>query len=303
MNGFEFFPQLHDALYWLKSHEDLLLVYICNAVVSVVILLFGRLLARLLARASEKVLERRGVDITIVQFFAALVRYAIMVFAIIAALGRLGIETSSIITVLGAAGLAVGLALQGSLANFAAGFMLVTLRPFRVGEMVQTGCITGVVEKVHIFSTTILTADRKEVVIPNGKVIADPVINFSRHPWRRIDLTIGVGYANRICDVKSVIHTVIMDDRRIDPSRGITVRLAELAASSLNFTVRVWVRNADYFDVMFDLLEQIKEALDENNIDIPFPKMDVHLTNIAAIPEAAPGHAHNFPGYGPGRIA
>ncbi len=136
----------------------------------------------MLSRGLEKLLLKRKVDITIVQFFTALVRYITLAFSVVAALGRLGIETSSIIAVIGAAGLAVGLALQSSLSNFAAGVMLVSLRPFRAGEVVQIGAMTGTVEKVHIFSTTLLTGDSKEVVIPNGKIIADNIINYSRHP-------------------------------------------------------------------------------------------------------------------------
>ena len=198
-------------------------------------------------------------------------------FAVIAALGRLGIETSSIIAVIGAAGLAVGLALQSSLSNFAAGVMLVSLRPFRAGETVQVGAVTGTVQQVHVFSTTLLTSDNKEVVIPNGKILADSITNYSRHAYRRVDLIIGVGYQSRIADVKAVMMNVIERDKRIDRHRGVTVRLGELGASSLNFYVRVWVRNTDYWDTYFDLLESIKETLDNNAIDIPFPRMDIRV--------------------------
>lgn len=216
-------------------------------------------------------------------FFSALVRYITIAFTAVAALGRIGIETSSIIAVIGAAGLAIGLALQGSLSNFAAGVLLVSLRPFRAGEIVQIGLVIGTVEKVHIFSTTLLTADSKEVVIPNGKIIADNIINYSRHPYRRIDLIIGVDYQSRIADVKNVIHRIIEQDHRIDKTRDITVRLGELAPSSLNFYVRVWVPNAQYWSTYYDLLENIKEAMDENGINIPYPRMDVRVENVKSI--------------------
>ena len=160
---------------------------------------------------------------------------------------------------------------------FAAGVLLVTLRPFRAGNLVQIGAITGVVESVHIFSTTLLTADNKDVVIPNGKIIADSIVNYSRHPFRRIDLMISVGYDSRIAEVKRVILAVIDADRRIDRQRDTTVRLAELGASSLNFTVRVWVKNTHYWDTYYDLLENIKEALDEHHIAIPYPQMDIRV--------------------------
>lgn len=277
MKTFILFPQISSAITWLAGHGDIILQFAWNIAAALILLFIGKLVSKLLAKGVEKVLLRRKVDVTVVHFFSALIRYITLAFAIIAALGRLGIETSSIITVIGAAGLAVGLALQGSLSNFAAGVLLVTLRPFSVGHLVQVGVITGVVHNVHIFSTTLLTADNKEVVIPNGKIIADSIINYSRHPFRRIDLVIGVGYQSRIAEVKQIIQAVIDADKRIDKSKGMTIRLGELGASSLNFTVHVWVRNSDYWDTFYDLLENIKEALDEYNIEIPSPQMDVRL--------------------------
>lgn len=277
MKGFNLFPQIHASIIWLEGHGDTILQFVWNVVAALILLFVGKLISKLLSKGVEKVLLRRKVDVTVVHFFSALIRYITLAFAIIAALGRLGIETSSIITVIGAAGLAVGLALQGSLSNFAAGVLLVTLRPFSAGNLVQIGAITGIVNNVHIFSTTLLTADNKEVVIPNGKIIADSIINYSRHPFRRIDLTIGVGYQSRISEVKAVIQSVINSDKRIDKKRDITIRLGELGASSMNFTVRVWVRNAEYWNTYYDLLENIKEALDEHNISIPYPQMDVRL--------------------------
>lgn len=269
----------------MSGHSDAVIQFGWNIVAAIILLFIGKFIARLLSRGLEKLLLKRKVDITIVQFFTALVRYITLAFSVVAALGRLGIETSSIIAVIGAAGLAIGLALQSSLSNFAAGVMLVSLRPFRAGEVVQIGTMTGTVEKVHIFSTTLLTGDSKEVVIPNGKIIADNIINYSRHPFRRIDLVIGVGYQSRIADVKRVITQLIEQDKRIDLKRGFTVRLGELGASSLNFYVRVWVRNAEYWNTYYDLLENIKEAMDANHIDLPYPQMDIRVENVANRPQ------------------
>ncbi|EBV4711521.1 mechanosensitive ion channel protein MscS [Salmonella enterica subsp. enterica serovar Durham] len=283
MEGFELFPKIKGAIKWMAEHSDSVIHFGCNVVAAIILLFIGKLIARLLSRGLEKLLLRRQVDATIVHFFSALVRYITIAFTTVAALGRVGIETSSIIAVIGAAGLAIGLALQGSLSNFAAGVLLVSLRPFRAGEIVQIGLVIGTVEKVHIFSTTLLTADSKEVVIPNGKIIADNIINYSRHPYRRIDLIIGVDYQSRIADVKSVIHRIIEQDHRIDKTRDITVRLGELAPSSLNFYVRVWVPNAQYWSTYYDLLENIKEAMDENGINIPYPRMDVRVENVKSI--------------------
>lgn len=280
MTGFTLFPKIKSGLEWMSGHSDAVIQFGWNIVAAIILLFIGKFISRVLSRGLEKLLLKRKVDITIVQFFTALVRYITLAFFVVAALGRLGIETSSIIAVIGAAGLAVGLALQSSLSNFAAGVMLVSLRPFRAGEVVQIGTMTGTVEKVHIFSTTLLTGDSKEVVIPNGKIIADNIINYSRHPFRRIDLVIGVGYQSRIADVKSVIMHIIEQDKRIDQKRGTTVRLGELGASSLNFYVRVWVRNAEYWNTYYDLLENIKEAMDANHIDLPYPQMDIRVENV-----------------------
>ncbi|MGL5969889.1 MAG: small-conductance mechanosensitive channel MscS [Kluyvera sp.] len=282
MKHFTLFPKIRSGLEWMAGHSDAVIQFGWNILAAVILLFIGKSVSRLLSHGLEKLLKKRNVDVTIVQFFTALVRYITLAFFIVAALGRIGIETSSIIAIIGAAGLAVGLALQGSLSNFAAGVLLVSLRPFRAGEVVQIGAVTGTVEKVHIFSTTLLTADSKEVVIPNGKIIADNIINYSRHPFRRIDLVIGVGYRSRIADVKKVILDIIEQDKRIDKNRSVTVRLGELAASSLNFYVRVWVPNAEYWNTYYDLLENIKEAMDANHIDLPYPQMDIRVENVTS---------------------
>lgn len=253
MTGFSLFPKITRGLEWLAGHSDAVIQFGWNIIAAVILLFIGKFISRLLSRGLEKLLLKRKVDRTIIQFFTALVRYITLAFFVVAALGRVGIETSSIIAVIGAAGLAVGLALQGSLSNFAAGVLLVSLRPFRAGE----------------------------VVIPNGKIIADNIINYSRHPFRRIDLVIGVGYQSRIADVKRVINHIIEQDSRIDKQRGVTVRLGELGASALNFYVRVCVPNIEYWNTYYDLLENIKESLDANHIDLPYPQMDIRVKNVA----------------------
>lgn len=288
MKNFILFPQVKFAIEWLKGHGDTIFQFGWNIVAAIILLFVGKIISKLLSRAIEKILLRRNVDATVVHFFAAIVRYITIAFAIVAALGRVGIETSSIIAVIGAAGLAIGLALQGSLSNFAAGVLLVTLRPFRAGNFVEVGAVSGVVQTVHVFSTTLLTVDNKEVVIPNGKIIADSIVNYSRHPWRRIDLVLGVAYQSRISEVKAVIQDIIDNEQRIDKSRGTTVRLIELGPSTLNFTVRVWVKNSEYWDTYFDLLENIKDSLDEHQILLPGPRMDVRLMSPAGSPLIQP---------------
>ncbi|AOV95918.1 mechanosensitive ion channel protein MscS [Edwardsiella hoshinae] len=273
---------IQNAGSWLLRNQDLLLSYAVNLVAAVVIMIVGSLVARGISSTLTRLLKARGLDVTVVHFLAAMVRYGILAFTIIAALGRLGVQTTSVIAVIGAAGLAIGLALQGSLSNFAAGVLLVLFRPFRAGEVVDLGGVVGTVREVQIFSTTLATADNKIIVVPNGKIIAGNIINFSREPKRRIDITVGVAYDADIDVVKRVLGEVVAADTRILHDDGVTIRLNEMAASSLNFVVRVWSNNADYWAIYFDLMENFKRALDANDIGIPFPQMDVHLYRTSA---------------------
>lgn len=262
---------------WLVKNQGLLIQYAVNIVTAIFILLIGSIVARVISNALNRVIKLRGIDATIADFLAAMVRYVLLAFTFIAVLGRIGVQTSSVIAVLGAAGLAVALALQGSLSNFAAGVLLVIFRPLRVGEYVDLGGVVGTVNQVHIFTTTLRTTDNKTIVVPNGKIIAGNIINYSREPDRRVDIEVDVAYNADIDVVKKVLGDVIAADNRIMHDKGVTVRLKEMAPSSLNFVTRSWTANAEYWSVYFDLMENFKRALDANNIGIPFPQMDVHL--------------------------
>jgi len=274
------FPGIRQLISWVTNNESAIVQGLFNIIGALIIFYFGVLIARFASSGFRKILLSRNVDTTITQFCSALLRYALLAFALIAALGRIGVETSSIIAVIGAAGLAIGLALQSSLSNFAAGVKLVTLRPIRAGEYASVGAVAGTIEEVHIFSTTLRTVDNKVVVIPNGKIIAGEIINYSRQHHRRVDITVGVAYNTSIEHVKDVIKTVVLLDPRIIHSKGDTIRLNEFAPSSLNFVVRVWTENKNYWDVYFDLMENIKNALDANHIQMPYPQMDIHLNDI-----------------------
>ncbi|MGT8859175.1 small-conductance mechanosensitive channel MscS [Enterobacter sp. 186315] len=274
------FPGIRQLISWVVNNESAIVQGLFNIIGALIIFYFGVLIARFASSGFRKILLSRNVDTTITQFCSALLRYALLAFALIAALGRIGVETSSIIAVIGAAGLAIGLALQSSLSNFAAGVMLVTLRPIRAGEYASVGAVAGTIEEVHIFSTTLRTVDNKVVVIPNGKIISGEIINYSRQHHRRVDITVGVAYNTSIEHVKDVIKTVVLLDPRIIHSKGDTIRLNEFAPSSLNFVVRVWTENKNYWDVYFDLMENIKNALDANHIQMPYPQMDIHLNDI-----------------------
>ncbi|GKW08428.1 MULTISPECIES: small-conductance mechanosensitive channel MscS [Pectobacterium] len=266
---------------WLVTHQNLFLQYAVNIVAALVILIVGLVIARIVSGTLNKVMINRSIDSTVADFLSALVRYGIIAFTLIAVLSRVGVQTASVIAVLGAAGLAVGLALQGSLANFAAGVLLVIFRPFRTGEWVDLGGVSGSVTQVQIFSTTLRTADGKIIVVPNGKIIAGNIINSSREPDRRTEIIVGVAYDADIDVVKKLLGDIVAADERIQHDKGVTIRLNEMAASSLNFVVWVWTTNGNAQAVYWDLLESFKRVLDEHRIAIPYPQMDVHLHNDA----------------------
>ena len=265
---------------WLVANQALLLSYAVNIVAALAIIIVGLIIARMISNAVNRLMISRKIDATVADFLSALVRYGIIAFTLIAALGRVGVQTASVIAVLGAAGLAVGLALQGSLSNLAAGVLLVMFRPFRAGEYVDLGGVAGTVLSVQIFSTTMRTADGKIIVIPNGKIIAGNIINFSREPARRNEFIIGVAYDSDIDQVKQILTDIIQSEDRILKDREMTVRLNELGASSINFVVRVWSNSGDLQDVYWDLMKNFKRTLDAHGIGIPYPQMDVHLHQV-----------------------
>lgn len=262
---------------WLANNQQILLHYVMNLASAIAILVVGFIISRLVSHTLHRVLQAHKVDHTVADFLSTMARYSIVAFAVIAALGRVGVQTASIIAVLGAAGLAIGLALQGSLSNLAAGVILVTFRPFRIGEYVDLGGIGGTVLNVQIFSTTLRAADGKMIVVPNGKIIANNIINFSREPFRRNEFIIGVGYEADIDQVKKILTDIIMAEDRILKDRDIVIKVHELAGSSVNFIIRAWSKSSELQVVYWDVLERIKKELDINGINIPFPQMDIHI--------------------------
>ncbi|MFM2481343.1 mechanosensitive ion channel domain-containing protein [Celerinatantimonas sp. YJH-8] len=262
---------------WLSDNNALIIEYLMHIVAAIAILIIGFIIAGFIASTLEKILTKRKVDKTISSFLASLSKYALVAIVIIAALSRIGVQTASFVAVIGAAGLAIGLALQGSLSNFAAGVLIVGFRPFKAGDYVEMAGTAGTVQNVQILTTILTTPDNKEVIVPNSAVFNGHITNYSRHSKRRLDLIIGVSYQSNLADVKQVIQTVLDQESRILTSEPITIGVLELADSSINFAVRPWVQTADYWPVRFALLEAIKNALDEAGIEIPFPQMDVHL--------------------------
>ncbi|QDY42940.1 small-conductance mechanosensitive channel MscS [Candidatus Pantoea soli] len=272
---------IHNAGGWLVRNQALILSYAVNIVAAIITIIIGMFVARIISNAVNRVLLARHIDATVADFLSALVRYGIIAFTLIAALGRVGVQTASVIAVLGAAGLAVGLALQGSLSNLAAGVLLVTFRPFKTGEFVDLGGVMGTVQNVQIFSTTLKSADGKIVVVPNGKIIAGNIINFSREPIRRNEFIIGVAYDADVDQVIGLLRDVVEADERVLKEMGIQIGLNELAASSLNFVVRCWSKSGDLQNVYWDLMKNFKRTLDAHGIGIPYPQMDVHLHQVS----------------------
>jgi len=270
---------INNAGGWLVRNQELLLSYVVNIVAAIAIIIVGMIVARLISNTLNKLLLARHIDATVADFLSAVVRYGIIAFTLIAALGRVGVQTASVIAVLGAAGLAIGLSLQGSLANLAAGVLLVTFRPFRTGEFIDIG-VMGTVQSVQIFSTTLKTADGKIVVVPNGKIIAGNIVNFSREPVRRNEFIIGVAYDADVDQVIKLLQEVVDAEPRVLRDMGIQIGLNELAASSVNFVVRCWSNASDLQNVYWDLMKNFKRTLDAHQIGIPYPQIDVHLHQV-----------------------
>ena len=256
---------------------ELLTIYGLRVIAAIVVFIVGRWIAKGLANLAEKVMNKKEVDSTIVSFVENMIYIALLAFVVLAALAQLGIQTTSFIAVIGAAGLAIGLALQGSLSNFAAGFLMIIFRPFKVGDYIEGAGVAGTVEAIQIFTTQLQTPDNKTVIIPNASLTADNITNWSVKGTRRVDLVMGIGYGDDIDKAKKIMADVLAKDERIIKDPAPKIALVELADSSVNFVVRPWVKADDYWDVYFDTTENIKKSFDAEGITIPFPQRDVHV--------------------------
>ena len=251
-----------------------------NIVIAIAIFYVGKLVISLVIRGMRKVMQAREVDKTLETFVANLVRMALMVVVVIAAISQVGIETTSFIAIFGAAGLAVGLALQGSLSNFASGVLIVLFRPYKVGDFIEAAGIAGVVEQVQILTTVLRTGDNKQIIVPNSQVMDSVITNYSANDTRRVDMVVGVSYDDDLDKVRKTLEELVSAEDRILEDPAVTIAVSELADSSVNFVVRPWVKTADYWGVMFDLTEAIKKRFDKEGIAFPFPQQDVHLHTV-----------------------
>ena len=261
----------------LKLVTEILTVFGFKILAAILVFLVGNWVAKWIRSLIRRLMEKRGLEATVTGFVANLSYYAIITFVVIAALGQLGVRTASFIAVLGAAGLAVGLALQGSLSNFASGVLLVIFRPFKVGDFVEAGGTKGIVDAIEIFSTMLKSPDNKKIIVPNSNILSGNIVNYSAFPIRRVDLVFGIGYDDDIDQAKQIIREVLKEDSRILKEPEPTISLFELADSSVNFAVRPWVNGSDYWNVLCDTTETIKKRFDAVGISIPYPQQDVHV--------------------------
>ncbi len=262
---------------YLNIGRDWLLTNGPSVAVALFILIAGRWLAMWFASIGKKAMNKGGVEETLSRFLSKLIYYALLTAVLIAAADQVGINTTSFLAIMGAAGLAIGLALKDSLANFASGVMLILFRPFKVGDVVTAGGVTGKVQQIDIFSTIILTPDNQKIIVPNSSITSGVITNINSEPTRRIDMTVGIGYDDNIKQAKDTLEKLVRDDGRILDDPAPVIAVAELGASSVDIIVRPWVKTGDYWDVRLDLTEKIKLTFDKKGISFPYPQHDVHL--------------------------
>jgi small conductance mechanosensitive channel len=249
--------------------------------VALAIFILGRWIAKWITSMVRRVMTKANMDDMLVRFLGNIVYTVLLLAVVMAALDHLGIQTTSLLAVFGAAGLAIGLALKDSLGNFSSGVMLILFRPFKVGDFIEAGGTSGVVEEVRMFATMFRTGDNREVIVPNSQIYGGTIINYSARATRRIDMVFGIGYNDDMAKAKQIIEDIMKQDERILADPAPAIALGELGDNSVNFNVRPWVNSGDYWPVRADLLEKVKLAFDANGISIPYPQRDVHIHNAA----------------------
>jgi len=268
---------MQDMNKYVDMVQTLAAAYGIKVIAAIVIFVIGKWISGVLSRAVGKAMGRAQSDEILVKFVANIAYAALLAFVILAALAQLGIQTTSFIAIIGAAGLAIGLALQGSLSNFAAGVMLIIFRPFKVGDFIEAAGTSGVVEEILIFSTKMRSPDNKQLYVPNGGILSGTIVNYSAKEQRRVDMVFGCGYGDDIRKAKALLEQIVADNALVLDEPAPTIGVLELGDNSVNFAVRPWVNNSDYWDAYFQITEAVKQGFDEAGISIPFPQRDVHL--------------------------
>lgn len=255
----------------------ILTTYGFDVIGAIVILIIGNIISKRVPKSVSKLLNKRNIDQTVVNFLGNLTRAIIMIFTVLLVLAQFGVQTASLIAVLGAAGLAIGLALQGTLSNVAGGVMLLCFRPIKIGDFVEVAGQAGTIKAVNLFTTEMATGDNVQIILPNASVWGSAIKNFSFHPTRRVDMVMGIGYGDDMDKARSIMLSLIDADERTLKEPAPMVVVSELADSSVNFTVRIWCNAGDYWPLKFDMTKKIKEAFDKDGISIPYPQRDVHM--------------------------
>ena len=261
----------------LPQLQELIANFGVNILSAIVIFVIGLWVTRGFRRLTRRALEKAKVDAMLASFISHLVYFGLLTFVVLAAVNRLGVQTTSFIAVLGAAGLAVGLALQGSLSNLASGVLLILFRPYKVGDYVNAGGVEGTVEEVQIFTTLLKSPDNKRIIVPNSQMMGGTITNYSAMPQRRVDLVVGVSYSADLDRVRRVLTEILDSEERVLKDPAPVIGVVELADSSVNFVVRPWTESPNYWPLRFDLNERIKKRFDAEGIGIPFPQRDVHI--------------------------
>ena len=256
---------------------ELAMLYVPKVLLAVITLLVGLWVIKLIVKGARKGMEKSEADVTLRRFLASMISGILKLMLLITVISMLGVQVTSFIAVLGAARLAVGLALQGSLANFAGGVLILLFRPYKVGDVIEAQGYLGTVHAIQIFNTIMKTFDNKTIIVPNGDISNSSLVNYSTEPRRRVDMSFGIGYGDDIDKARQVINEQISKDERILKDPAPVVRVSELGDSSVNFVVRVWCEAANYWDIYFDMHENVKKQFDANGVSIPFPQREVHL--------------------------
>ena len=265
---------VYSIMNWLQTEGVDILIKIA---IALVIFLVGKWIARKITDIVKKGMSRANMDAALVSFLGNGVFMILMVCVVLVTLDFVGVKTTSFVAILGAAGLAVGLALKGSLANFASGVLIIMFRPFTVGNAIDAGGVFGIVEEISILTTNMKTPDNKVIIVPNSQIMGGAITNFSKKETRRVDMVFGCSYDDDIKKAKALLEDILQKDERILKDPAYTVGVSELGDSSVNFAVRPWVNAADYWNVFFDTHETVKIRFDEEGLSIPYPQSDVHM--------------------------
>ncbi len=264
---------------YLAMAKEMVVEYGVNLIGAIATLIIGLWVLKGVNRGFGNMLSSRNVDPSLIPFLKSLVSTTLKLILFIVVLGMVGIQMTSFIAILGAAGLAVGMALSGTLSNFAGGVILLILKPFKVGDYIETQGHSGTVHGIQIFNTILKTVDNKTIIIPNGGVATSSLTNFSSEPKRRVDWTIGIGYGDKIEAAREILLDILSKDERVHKDPAIFIKVSELGDSSVNLATRVWVNSEHYWDVKMETLEKVYNEFNAKGINIPFPQMDVHVHN------------------------